>query len=55
MMLHKKNQDSRPYGFRQEDFFHVFHYISLCKACDPRGGAFFGSRGIIRTNLEEDH
>ena len=32
---------------RQEDFFHGFHYISLCKTCDPRGGAIFGLRGII--------
>ena len=27
--------------------FHVFHYISLCKKCDARGGATFGPRGII--------
>ena len=27
-MLHTKYQSSRPYGFRQEDFFHIFPYIS---------------------------
>ena len=37
----------RPCGFRQEDFFHVFHHISLCKTCDPRSGANFGPRGMI--------
>ena len=26
---------------------HVFPYISLCKTCDPRGGAIYGPRGII--------
>ena len=33
MMLQTKYQGSRPYGFRQEVFFHVFTYItiSLCK------------------------
>ena len=40
MMLHIKYQDSRSYGFRQR-FFHVFHYISQCKTCDPRGGAIW--------------
>ena len=34
-MLHTKYQDSRPYGFRQEDFS-CFHYVSRCKAYDPR-------------------
>ena len=41
MMLHTKYQGSRRYGFRQEDFFKVFHYISLCKECDPETGAFW--------------
>ena len=36
-MLHTKYKDSRTNGFRQEDFFHVFPYISLCETCDPRG------------------
>ena len=53
MMLHTKYQGSRPYGFRKEDFFNVFPNISLCKTCDPWGGAFFGPNGIIRTNLVE--
>ena len=40
MMLHTKYQSSRPYGFRQEDFFYVSPYISLSKVCDqfwPQG------------------
>ena len=41
-MLHTKYQSSKPYGFRQEDFFYVSPYISLCKACDPWGVAIFG-------------
>ena len=40
MMLHTKYQDSRLYGFRQEDLFHVLHNISLCKTCDPGLGPF---------------
>ena len=41
MMLHiLKYQDSMPYGIRQEDFFNVFPYISLCKQCDPGVGPF---------------
>ena len=47
VMLHTKYHGSRPYGFRQEEFFHVSPYLSLCKACDPPGGAIFGHRGII--------
>ena len=53
-MLHTKYQDSRPYGFRQEDFS-CFYYVSQCKSCDPQGGAIFDPRGIIRTNLVEVH
>ena len=41
MMLHTKYQVYRPCGFKQEDFFYVSPYISLCKECDPRGGAIF--------------
>ena len=40
MMLHTKYQGSRPCGFRQEDFFHVAPYKSLCKTCDPGVGPF---------------
>ena len=42
-MLRTKYQSSKPYGFRQEDFFHVFPYtlIRLCKTCDPRVGHFW--------------
>ena len=46
MMLHTKYQGSRPCGFRQEDFFYVSPYISLCKACDPWGVVIFGPRGL---------
>ena len=37
VMLHTctKYQSSRPYCFRQEDFFHVSPHMSLCKTCDP--------------------
>ena len=40
MMLHTKYQGSRPYGFRQEYFFQIFPYISICKQCDPGVGPF---------------
>ena len=41
MMLHTKYQGSRPCGFRQEFFFHLSPYISLCKTCDLRQGHFW--------------
>ena len=41
VMLHTKYQGSRPCGFRQEDCFSHFAYISFCKTCDPRGGGGF--------------
>ena len=34
------SQISRPYSFRQEDFFNVFPYISQWKQRDPRLGSF---------------
>ena len=40
MMLRTKYQGSRQCGFRQEDFFYVCPFISLCKTCDPRVGPF---------------
>ena len=33
--------------FQTRRFFHVSPYISLCKTCDPRGGAIFGLSSII--------
>ena len=36
MILHTKYLDSRPCGFRQEDFFHVAAYLSLIKHVTPR-------------------
>ena len=50
-MLHTKYQGSTPCGFRQEDFFNVFPNINLCTTYDPVGGAIFGPRDIIWTNL----
>ena len=50
-MLHTKNQDSLPVGFRQEDFALCFPYISLCKTCVPLEGAIFGPRYTIWTVL----
>ena len=38
-----QNQGSRHFGFRQEYFFHVSPYISICKTCDPGEGSFFAS------------
>ena len=35
-----KYQGSRHCGFRQEDFFHVSPYISLCKTYDHGAGPF---------------
>ena len=34
-------------------FFHRLPYIGLCKTCDPWGGAIFGPRNIILTDLVE--
>ena len=44
MMLHTKYQGFRPYGLRQKDFS-MFFPKSLCKICDPRGGAILGPKG----------
>ena len=53
MMLHTKYLSSSLYGFREEDFL-SFHYISLCKTSPPQGGANFGPRVMILTNLVKD-
>ena len=44
-MLHTKYQGTRPYGFRQQDFFYAFPYISLCKTCDSQGQGNFCPEG----------
>ena len=44
MMLHTKYQDSRPCGFRQEDFFHVFP-ISIYVKHVTSGLAHFWPQG----------
>ena len=41
MMLHTNYQSSRPYVFRQEDFFYVSPYISLCKHVIPGAWPFW--------------
>ena len=51
MILHNKNQGSRPCGFRREDFFHVAPYISLCKTCDPPGPGHFWPLGYNLNKL----
>ena len=38
-----------------DKIFQVSRYLSLCKACDPRGGAILGTSGIIWKNLVDDH
>ena len=48
MMIHTKYQGSRPYGFRQEDFFSCFPV----KHVVPVAGPFLAPWGIIKRNLE---
>ena len=42
-------------GFQTRRFFSHFPYISLCKACDPRGWAIFRPKTIMLTHLVEVH
>ena len=44
--IHAKYQDSRPFGFREEDFLRFF-YIFLCKTGSHPGVAPNDPRGII--------
>ena len=44
MMLHTKYQGSRPYGFRQEDFFMFFPIKAYAKHVTP-GAALFWPQG----------
>ena len=37
-MLHTKYQGSRPYGFSQKDFFHVFPILAYVKRVTPGAG-----------------
>ena len=53
MMLHTKYQDSRPCGFREDFIFSL--YKPNVKHVNSGVVPFFGPRGIIRTNLVEDH
>ena len=41
MMIHIIYEGSRPCGFRQEDFFHVFPTSDYVKHVTPRVGPFF--------------
>ena len=45
MLLHTKYIGFRPCGFREEDFFHIFPIISLCKIRMPQGRGQFGPQG----------
>ena len=40
MMLHTKYQGSRPGGFRQEDFVHIFPIYAYEKYLTPSAGPF---------------
>ena len=55
VMLHTKCQGSRPYGLRQEGFFHVSPYISLCNTCDPPGQGQFWPQGHNLNKLGREH
>ena len=41
MLLHTKHQDSRPCGFRQEDFFMFLHILVYVKHVTPGRGHFW--------------
>ena len=41
MMLHTKYQSSKPYGFRQEDFFMFFLIQAYVKHVTPGAGHFW--------------
>ena len=47
-MLHTKYQDSRPSGFRQEDFF-MFSYLAYVNYVTPGAGQFLAQE----TNLDK--
>ena len=46
MILQTKYQDSRPYGYKQEDFFMLFTMLADIKHVTLGTGAVFGPRGI---------
>ena len=53
-MLHAKYLSSRVYTLLEEDFL-SFPYISLCKKCDPWGGANLEPRDMIYAILVGVH
>ena len=48
-MLHTEYQSSRPYGFRQEDFFMFFLIKAYVKHVTPRAGQFL----VLRAQFEQ--
>ena len=61
MKLHAKYGCYRPYTLEQEDIL-SFHYINICKTCDPeqgqflpQGGANFNPGAMIWTVYVEVH
>ena len=53
-MLHAKYLSFRVYTSFEEDFL-SFSYISLCKTCDPWGGANLETRDMIYAILVGAH
>ena len=53
-MLDTKYQDSRPYSFRQEDFFMIFPINAYIEHETP-GRVIFGPSDMIWANLVEVH
>ena len=53
-LLHTKYISSRPYGFREVDFFWFSHYMSMA-ANDLRGVANLDPRGIVGRIYVGDH
>ena len=54
-LLHPKCKNSGPHGFREEDFFYVFHIISLWRPMTPRGVANLDPWGMIGRIYEGYH
>ena len=52
-MLHTKYEDSRTYGFKQEDFFIFFPIQTYVTIVTPVAEPSFGPRVIIWTNFVE--
>ena len=46
-MLYTKYHGSRPLGFRQKDFFHVFHIQAYVNHVNPGMGPFLVPGGLF--------